>query len=133
MNEIQKAANFILKIKSGCSLMFGGRANDLSQAHECREVAMAVDNGEFMEHVKALRAAANCSPKIKMTKTLPVEAGRYYFAESEDHYMEIVEVYAVGGGSDSLVFREGERYGSVGFTVGYWAKVDESMFEFKVE
>ena len=70
-------------------------------------------------------------PKIKMTKTLPVEAGRYYFAESEDHYMEIVEVYAVGGGSDSLVFREGERYGSVGFTVGYWAKVEQSMFEFE--
>ena len=72
-------------------------------------------------------------PKIKMAKTLPSEAGRYYFAESEGHCTKIVDVYATGGASGSLIFCEGHKYGSVGLTGGYWAKVDESMFEFEGE
>jgi hypothetical protein len=70
-------------------------------------------------------------PKIKMTKTLPSEAGQYFWSEGRGFEVDISDVFLIVG---SLFIDRGE---SGNFRVelmgGYWAKVDQSMFEFEGE
>ena len=70
-------------------------------------------------------------PKIKMTKALPSEAGQYYWSEGRGFEVDISDVFLIAG---SLFIDRGESGNfRVGLMGGYWAKVEESMFEFEGE
>lgn len=67
--------------------------------------------------------------KIKMTKALPAEAGLYYWSEGQGQEIEIVEVDVFRGWL--AVDRIESGYFTVSRLGGYWAKVDQSIFEFE--
>jgi len=54
IKTLKETHKFLLMARSGCHRMFIGRGNDLSLPHEARMVAIAVDNNEFMDHIKKL-------------------------------------------------------------------------------
>ena len=70
-------------------------------------------------------------PKIKLTKTLPTEEGFYYW--SSPHKSSPVILYMCffdgDGDTDELCSQDFEDYLSASTLGGYWAKVDQSMFE----
>jgi hypothetical protein len=71
-------------------------------------------------------------PKIKMTKTLPTEAGFYYNIHSWGDSVQIAEIELRGAGLICFIGDNSCGIG-VGDVGGYWAKVDQSMFEFEGE
>jgi hypothetical protein len=98
----------------------------LSQMHDSGDVGNYL--GGFAEMAEVLEDA---KPKIKMTKTLPGEEGWYYWSEGVGHEVEIYDVELRCG---SLFIDRGDSgYLRVNLMGGYWAKVDQSMFEFEGE
>ena len=65
---------------------------------------------------------------VKLTKDLPTEAGLYYWKELKETNIEIVEVEFCDIMSVLYLSFLGLTY-EVKELGGYWAKVDESMFE----
>jgi hypothetical protein len=69
-------------------------------------------------------------PKIKMTKTLPTDFSMYLWCEGSGG--EMVSTYV-------FMYPDGPKVAHNGDLVycrdlgGYWAKVDQSMFEFEGE
>lgn len=66
-------------------------------------------------------------PKIKMTKTPPTEAGRYYYCLGRNFSVNIVDVKKGLNG----LYCNNRTTINVARMDGYWAKVDESMLEFE--
>jgi hypothetical protein len=72
-----------------------------------------------------------CKPKIKMTKTLPSDEGYYYYRPDYSDDVEIVYVEISPLSERMVIVRP--HCGNIPVNSGYWAKVDESMFEFEGE
>jgi hypothetical protein len=72
---------------------------------------------------------ANEKPKIKMTKTLPSDVGQYYYCLDRNFSVNIVDVEKGLNG----LYCNNRAVINVARMDGYWAKVDESMFEFEGE
>ena len=64
---------------------------------------------------------------VKLTKAQPTEAGLYYWSEGLIQEVAIVEVDFFRG--DLVVDRIESGYFTVSRLGGYWAKVDQSIFQ----
>ena len=65
--------------------------------------------------------------KIQLTKKLPTEPGQYYWSEGSGFDVDISDVFFIAG---SLFIDRGEGGNfRVELMGGYWAPVDQSMFE----
>lgn len=63
--------------------------------------------------------------KILLTKTLPTEDGLYYWAYRSGESPVIVDVFIVNGGAYCNIV--GRSWSDI--ARGYWAKVDQSIFQ----
>ena len=91
------------------------------------------DCGESLEgFAEMAEALENSKPKIKMTKKLPSEAGQYYWSLN-GAYIELQDVENCMINKHLCCYRAESGILSIEKMGGYWAKVDESMFEFEGE
>jgi len=87
------------------------------------------DCGGYLEgFTEMAEALENSKPKIKMTKTLPCEAGYYYWASGYPG-SPVTIIFCHNDGD----VKSDNGYSDAADVGGYWAKVDESMFEFEGE
>ena len=71
-------------------------------------------------------------PKIKMTKTLPAEVGKYYY--SPNTHVGNIKILTLSEGREAGDFITDSSWFAIASELrGYWAKVEESMFEFEGE
>jgi hypothetical protein len=89
------------------------------------------DCGGYLEgFAEMAEALENSKPKIKMTKTLPSEAGQYYY--SPNTHLGNIKILTLSEGREAGDFiTDSSWFARASELRGYWAKVDESMFEFE--
>ena len=97
----------------------------------CKPSAKCLD--DFQNACRSFVAATSggYKPKIKMTKTLPSDEGYYYYRPDYSDDVEIVYVEISPLSERMVIVRP--HCGNIPVNSGYWAKVDESMFEFEGE
>ena len=80
-----------------------------------------------IEHFKSL-----CEPKIKMAKTLPDEVGLYYY--SPNTHIGNIKILTLSESRQAGDFiTDSSWFARASELRGYWARVDQSMFEFEGE
>lgn len=93
----------------------------------CKECDIEGPTGDHKEAESKWNALPR---KIKLTKTLPSEAGRYYWAEFLGGMVHIAEVTT--DKSTGRLQVEVDNYATMLDGVrGYWAKVEQDQFEFE--
>jgi hypothetical protein len=102
------------------------------------EINLAMSNGLEVNYIGddggyAAIEIPDEKPKIKMTRTLPTEVGQYYFSQFAS--LEIIHIAEITRDSYTghMIAEIGGCKLSTVHHGGYWAKVDESMFEFEGE
>jgi hypothetical protein len=93
------------------------------------------DCGGYLEgFAEMAEALENAKPKIKMAKALPADVGQYYWAHFSGDIPQLVEAvwpeFITDPSEPVPVFVGVISVESMG---GYWAKVEQSMFEFEGE
>ena len=88
-------------------------------------------------HRRAIKAALRSAfgvikkrkPKIKLTKTLPSEEGRYYYQADRRHEIEIVDVEVIDG--VAMINTHIALFAISNIADSRWAKVEQDHFEFE--
>ena len=69
--------------------------------------------------------------KITLTKELPTEAGRYYWTQKEINGYEVLIVEVFHSYGELRTDMGQNRELAVRLSGGFWAKVDDDLFEIK--